>query len=378
MTEPTTPAVLAPPQPVVPPSPVLFPLGWLLSTAAPPIQYRAITEVAQLDPAPENVEALRFAFRPALALAATQSPDGVWSDSMLTLPTSKATFFEGVGTINAARRLLEYGWDKDTPPLLLARRILFRLLAEDQDPAYLFELAPRKGGGDDPDLIQWGRALLREAAAAVLAQSGYENDPRLRGAARRILMRVSEFIRSPLGDKPFVRVGNRHVLPAEAAPPSIYSLIMLAHMPLFRSEHSQSLDAIYEFISRPLPRQESVQMFGKSVLEQPHLILGDVLPHRNAADADVPFALLWLEIMARLNFLRRNEGWCRLLDRFLDDRDANGIWHPHKGSAVQRSSNPYVWASHPLDEGEGEERWTDVTFRLGLIARLAGRPIDIG
>jgi hypothetical protein len=26
---------------------------------------------------------------------------------------------------------------------------------------------------------------------------------------------------------------------------------------------------------------------------------------------------------------------------------------------------------------EGEARWTDLTFRLGLIARLAGRPIEI-
>jgi hypothetical protein len=28
--------------------------------------------------------------------------------------------------------LLEYGWDKDTPPWSIARRVLFRLLAEDE------------------------------------------------------------------------------------------------------------------------------------------------------------------------------------------------------------------------------------------------------
>jgi hypothetical protein len=37
--------------------------------------------------------------------------------------------------------LLELGWNKDTPPLVHARRALFRLLAEDDDPTYLYELA---------------------------------------------------------------------------------------------------------------------------------------------------------------------------------------------------------------------------------------------
>ena len=59
---------------------------------------------------------------------------------MLATPSIRAEHFEGIGTINAFRRLVEYGWDKDSPPLAHARRILFRLLAEDDDPSYLFEL----------------------------------------------------------------------------------------------------------------------------------------------------------------------------------------------------------------------------------------------
>jgi hypothetical protein len=108
-------------------------------------------------------------------------------------------------------------------------------------------------------------------------------------------------------------------------------------------------------------------------------VLGDLLPHRNAADADVAFALFWLELMARLGFLRRNENWYKLVERFLEDRDREGVWHPHKGmDAVPPSSNPYAWAAYPLEPVlEGEARWTDFTFRLGLIARLAGRPIEI-
>jgi hypothetical protein len=59
------------------------------------------------------------------------------------------------------------------------------------------------------------------AAAAVLAQAGYEGDPRLRGAARRILIRIADYLRSPLAQKPFIRQGNQHMLAAEAVPPSV-------------------------------------------------------------------------------------------------------------------------------------------------------------
>lgn len=292
---------------------------------------------------------------------------------MLGIPSVRAEYFEGIGTINAVRRLLEYGWDKDSPPLLHARRVLFRLLAEDDDPEYLFELK-----GHDEDGIRRGRAILREAAAATLAQAGYEGDPRLRGAARRIIERVASYLRSPHAQKPFVRVGNQHVLPPEAAPPSVHALLMLAHMPLFRTEHHDAVELLYQHLSQPLPRQEPMQLCGKSVVAQPHLVLGDMLPNRNVADEDVPFAMNWLELMARLGYLKRNDNWCKLFERFLDDRDANGVWHPHKGLAAVKSSNPFVWPTYPLeDHPSGDERWTDVTFRLGLIGRLAGRTIEL-
>jgi hypothetical protein len=46
-------------------------------------------------------------------------------------------------------------------------------------------------------------------------------------------------------------------------------------------------------------------------------------------------------------------------------------------SAV-RTSNPFIWPMYPLEENlSGDERWTDITFRLGLIARLLGRQIEL-
>ncbi len=354
--------------------PVRFPLGWLLDHAAAPIQYRSAVEVARIGPA-DGLAAIPYTYRPALLLALQQRLDGTWNHTMLTLPQGRSERFEGVGTVNAVRRLQEFGWDKDSPPLLHARRPLFRLLAEDNDPAFLYELA---GKSTDEESVRRGRTILREAAGAALAQAGHEEDPRLRGAARRVLERIFVFLRSPLSQKPWTRIGNQHVLAAEAAPPSMYALTMFAHMPLFRTEHHEAMDRLYHYLTQPLPRQQVLQMVGKRIVPQPHLVLGDYLPNRNAADEDVASALMWLELMARLGFLRRNENWTKLFERFLDDRDDQGVWHPHRGMSAVRTTNPFVWPGYPLERAvSGDERWTDVTFRLGLIARILGRPIEL-
>ncbi|HEV2643674.1 MAG TPA: hypothetical protein VGT98_13245, partial [Candidatus Elarobacter sp.] len=178
---------------------------------------------------------------------------------------------------------------------------------------------------------------------------------------------------SALSDKPWVRIGNRHVLSEGAAPPSIYALLMFAHMPIFRSEHYPEMERLYAYLSQPKPAQEAVQLYGSEIITQPHLVMGDQLHNKNVVDSDVPFALMWMETMARLGFLKRNETWVKLFERFVDDRDRHGVWHPHKGTETPSSSSPYVWAYFPLEDTlEGNARWTDVTFRIGLIARLLG------
>jgi hypothetical protein len=348
----------------------------LLDHAAPPIKFRALTEVGNLGKDAAKASWIPYAFAPAIELMLAQSADGTWNNSLLTTPAAGRTGTDAIGTIHAIRRLLEYGWDKDSPPLLLARRVLFRLLAEDDDPAYLFELAPK--GKPDEDHSRFYRQLIREAAAATLAQAGYEDDPRLRGAARRILDRTADFLASPLAEKPWIRVGNKQVLAPEATPPSIYTLHMLAHLPLVRTENYSVVDSLFSWISHPMPRQEAVQLVGQKLVDVPHLVLGDQLMHRNALEDDVPAGIAWLELVARLGFLQRQENWSKMFERLLDDRDRTGVWHPHKGSGPPKSNYPYVWPAYPLEvPGAGDERWTDFTFRLGLIARLSGRTIEL-
>ena len=65
-------------------------------------------------------------------------------------------------------------------------------------------------------------------------------------------------------------------------------------------------------------------------------------------------------------------------ERFIDDCGRDGVWHPHKGMSMPRSSNPWCWATYPLEHSHaGDDRWTDVTFRIGLIAKYSGRSINL-
>ena len=154
MTDPTLAvAPVAPPPAPEPRGPVVFPIAWVLTHAAAPIRYRALREVALLADAAREVAALPYTFAPAIELMLAQQPDGTWNQAMLAVPGARAQTFEGVGTIQAIRRLLEYGWDKESPPLMLARRMLFRLLAEDDDPSVLFGLGVR--GKPDEDATRF-------------------------------------------------------------------------------------------------------------------------------------------------------------------------------------------------------------------------------
>jgi len=376
---PEPPAFLVPPSPVVaaPPSPARVPITWMMKSGSSSVQYRAINELVKSPPSDATWPVVPYASHIGLQLLMMQDRDGTWPGGMLTVPDGQSLI--GVGTIPAYRRLLELGWDPEGPALSATKRLLFRLLAQDDDPSFLAELTPATW---DEDLIQRGRLLLREAAAAALAQAGYENDPRLRGAAHRLTDRVWTYLKSPLAQKPWVRVGNQHQLPPEAAPPSYHLLTMLSFMPQFRSERYELMDRLFDHLSQQWPRQQPLQQVGPHLLEQPHYVMGDFLPSRHVMDGDMPSALAWLEMMTRLGFLKKHDGWSKLLDRLLDDRDRKGIWTPPRSVVMPVSVPGWSWPAMPLtDSASGEDPHkaisVDVSFRLALIAALSGRGIEL-
>jgi hypothetical protein len=172
------------------------------------------------------------------------------------------------------------------------------------------------------------------------------------------------------------------VLPPEVAPPSFHLLVMLSYMPQFRSEHYQFMDQLYAWLTQPWPRQVPMQQLGERLIEQPHYVLGDFLTTRSALDSDMPSALAWLETMARMGFLMRHDGWVKLLDRTLDDRSRKAVWTPPRSVVMPPQVPAWAWPVLPLGDSTGGGELdavlsADVTFRLGLIAKLAGRTLEL-
>ena len=247
--------------------------------------------------------------------------------------------YKGVGTISAVRRLLEYGVGPGiaaAPPgapsaLSPARRrrrsgVPVRAGREGQDGAGHGSPWPRQcSARRRPPRSRRRATRTIPASAAPPAAFSSAWTPSSSRRSRR--------------SRSFAWATTTCSRPG-ASPPSVHALIMLAHMPLYRSEHYDLLDRLYTQLSQPQPRQEAATMVGSKIVLEPHLVLGDPLPHRNAADADMPSALFWLEIFARLGFLRRNDKWTKLYERLIDDCDSGGVWHPPKRTATMRSDNP--------------------------------------
>jgi hypothetical protein len=155
---------------------------------------------------------------------------------------------------------------------------------------------------------------------------------------------------------------------------------MLAYMPVFRREWAEVVSALGIFLGRAEPPRGLAVGGGRvgGGGPAPHVLLGDPLPYPKRAEEDLPWALVWLELIARLGFLRPGTSWAALYERLLDGCDANGVWRPRRAAALPRSTHPFVWPSIPLEaQLTGDARWTDVTFRLGLIGRCAGWQIEL-
>jgi hypothetical protein len=356
----------------MPDTPVRVPVRWLLKEATGAIQYRAIVDLAKLKAAPE-AQAATLMQPSALRCAVTMRLDGSWGDRLFPEPGAAPH----TATFSAVRHLLECGWDRDSPPLAVARRFLFRLLAMDEDPALLYELAAETR--NNKEVARRLRVNVRTEAAALLAQAGYERDPRVRGAAIRAFQRVVEYLRSPLAVKPWIRVGNKQVLSPDAAPPSMSFLRMVAFMPELRTENHLGMELLGKHLMLPEPRQEPVQQIDGLLVPVPQAVLGDRLPHRNALEADVPAALHWLEVMVRLGVFRRHEPWIRMFERFVESADRYGVWHPMKGDAMPATTAADLIGWYPLETqaDSGESRYSDVTLRVSLIARLIGRELTL-
>jgi hypothetical protein len=352
--------------------------------------YRDVVPEAEQDP--ERLQTLRQAvrdYKPAQAIARKQRPNGLWGSNLLAPAASTSYGWTEVGTVYQYRRLIELGWAPVGRHFRDADRFLFQLLSriEPDDPdrsiaqrAQELLVEFQKAGKADVGLGRWARRVGREAAACTLARGGHSDDPRVRGTAHTIASNISQYLRSELAAKPFKKAQGKTVLEPLACPPTVFAIEMLAFLPPVQRERAGFIDRLGQYLSVPAPRRAFSILAGKKHLKPVFEIMGDPL----RADAgghisDIPLAVYWIELLARLGLVRAIPSASRVLARLFNECDEEGVWSPKSLRAMPKALSPLTAHCFPL-EGAGRspaQRQTDVTFRLALIARIMGIPVEV-
>lgn len=327
-----------------------------------------------------DTQALRdelLLYKPVVQAFRKQKKTGVWGDGILGPGVMRVPTAKNVGTVSQFRYLVELGVPNDQRAFRLADRILFRLLSRDEDPSLLFEFAKTAKGS--PEFTLWIRSLTRQAAAAALASAGHFEDPRVRGAAHRVASDISQFLRSEVAEKLFVRKGSRTVLHPEAIPPTIHAVATIAYMPSLQRERAGFVERLCAFLARPSPKRHYVMLVGKRVVKPTTQLLGDPLVADSAGrPKDLALALYWIELLARMGMLSSSPTAQKVLSRLLSECNPNGVWSPGSLRGLPKGTSGLAEFFLPLeiDATSPEHRQSDVTFRLALIAKLAGWTLE--
>jgi hypothetical protein len=273
--------------------------------------------------------------------------------------------------------MLEMGVPRGSRPYTLADRLFFRILSRDDDPALLFEY--KKAAATNEDLVGWSRDAFRQGVTAALAQAGKAEDPRVRGSAHRIVSGVSRFLRSELADKPIVRKGSRNTLDGGAYPPTLFSVAIIAFLPGLQRERAGFVERLSAYLTHPAPKKTYSIQLGRKVIKPTFHLLGEPLQADSSGrPKDLPFALHWLEVLARLGAFQLSATAQRVFARLVRDCDDTGIWNPGNLRTLPKSPSGLADFACPLEHETKsvEARKADVSFRLALISKLLGLNLE--
>jgi len=357
-------------------------LTWLLQHGGEAIRYRTLADLAPegsvsamvLEQAAQAVAASKL----AVTLVKKQKDTGAWGGNLLGLAASAATGIKDIGTIPQYRRLVQIGYPRAGRPFKLADRLLFRILSRDEDPSLLFEY--QKVAKENPAHAEWLRDYLREAATCALAEAGYMEDPRIRGSAHKIATAISTFLRSPYAEKPFVKSGKSMVLHPEAHPPTWYTLAMVAALPNLQRERAGFTERLGQYLGTPAPKKSFSISVGKKNIKPEVVLLGcPIVADAKGHATDVPLALHFIELLARLKSVHASPTATKVLTRLYAECDEHGVWHPHNLRVSPKVVHKVSAHMYPLqDEAKSVEgRAVDVTFRLALVAKLMGMQVEV-
>ena len=140
-------------------------------------------------------------------------------------------------------------------------------------------------------------------------------------------------------------------------------------------ERAGLVERLGAFLAQPQAKKSFGVLCGKRILKPSFVLLGDPLKASVSGQTDdLPLALHWMELLARLGVLHHSATVPRIWARLLKDCDDEGVWSPKNLRTVPKRVSPWSYHMFPL-EGDSKSvqgRQADVTFRMALTARLAG------
>ncbi len=359
-------------------APHRVPLSWLALHGGESVKLRTLRELAPPgQPGLDLLETAILEAKPVTAISKRQKDSGLFGGNFLGITPSVRDGIKEAGTVAQYRRLLQLGYPRGGRAFKLSERLLFRVLSRDDDPALMFE--HQRLAKEQPVAAEWLRDQFREAATCALAEGGHVEDPRIRGSAHKIASQVSAFLRSDLSEKPFAKAGKTVVLHPEAHPPTWYSWAMIAAMPNLQRERAGFTERLGQYLSSPAPKKAYVLQVGKKTLKPVMTLLGNPIETDAKGNCkDLPLSLLAIELLARIGAAQNSTSAMRILNRLYAECDATGVWRPKRQMSAPKAVHPATYHFYPLaaDPKATDGKIVDVTFRLALIAKLMGRPLE--
>jgi hypothetical protein len=154
---------------------------------------------------------------------------------------------------------------------------------------------------------------------------------------------------------------------------------MMAAMPNLQRERAGFRDRLVNYLSEPQPKKAYALAVGKKKAKPTHILLGDPIEaDSKGLPKDIPLALHYLELLARLGGIAQSPPALKVLGRLLKDCDERGVWNPKSLRGAPKAFNKASYHCYPLDLESKDPEWKhlDVTFRLGLIAKLLGWSLE--
>src|SRR5258706_1472532 len=100
-------------------------------------------------------------------------------------------------------------------------------------------------------------------------------------------------------------------------------------MPSLQRERAGFVERLCAFLAAPAPKRPYVILVGKRVAKPTTQLLGDPLVADSAGRTkDLPLALHWIELLARMGMLSSSQTAQRILGPLLSEGDANRVWNP--------------------------------------------------